>query len=194
MMPPFLQDLQLEVVFTSYCSNILPHVLTSNRDEHVVDPDNGSGSVFVSPMVGQLEEQTGRFFKINNPAKIPFSVLQIDHCIISTNEVNKCDCAIVDDAELSFIEFKTNATNTTTKGFRRNTNKAITQLKFTLSIFQQELNRLGLDLDTLRQVDCYVCFYQGYPRHTASEMNYCAEFSLDTGYALSFDPNKTLHQ
>lgn len=192
-MPPFLSDLHIDSAFATYCHNVLRCVQVSAKDEYVVDLMRAKYSTFVMPTIGQKEFASGKYFEVRDANNVPYALLQIDHSLLKSNLLKKCDCALVDDKEISFVEFKADATNTTTKGFKNNTNKALTQLENTIAMFRTQLSSIGLELDSLRTIDAYVCFYQGYPRHSAAEMNYCVDFALSTGCSLSFEQYKEIH-
>ena len=161
---------------------------------HVVDSETVKISGFVTATFGQAEDIALKFFEVKNPLGMPYSLLQIDNGAISSAvSVKRCDCAIMNPSDLSFVEFKANATSNNRKAIKKNYKCAMKQLRTTIDLFKNGLAYLGQSLTTLRNVDAYVCFRRGYPRLTTSEMNYIVGFAADTdGIPLSFNPRKTL--
>lgn len=92
---------------------------------------------------------------------------------------------------MCFIEFKANATSLMKKTIVGNYLKAIDQLSTTISIFNNYYAAIGTDIKSLRKVEAYVCFRVGYPRSTASQMNYKLKFmARNGGVTLSFERKK----
>jgi hypothetical protein len=171
-MPDFLKDLLLESALSSYCQNVNNYILQSNKNEHVVDIEGLGMSYFVTDKIGQEEDANKKYFEVINKSEKDFALLQIDNAIIKTNATQKCDCAIVDESNLCFIEFKANATSIKPNKVKKNYCKAMKQLGTTISIFKSSISSQGKDLKRLRKLEAYVCFRHGYPRKTSSEMNY----------------------
>lgn len=192
MIPAVIQDLDLDLALTTYCRQIDNYILTSNSNEHIVDLEVQKISAFVTPMIGQVEEHSGKVFNVKNPMNKDFALLQIDHGIINTTATKKCDCAIIDSVDCSFIEFKTNATSIKTSTVKANYQKAQKQLSTTIDIFRDGIKSVGKDLDTLRNIEAHICFRKGYPRQTASEGTYRVKFATANRCALYFDSEKTL--
>lgn len=189
----FLKDLLLESALSSYSKNVCDYILHSNQSEHIVDIEEIGMSYFVTDKIGQEEDANEKYFEVLNESKKDFALLQIDNGIIKTCKTKKCDCAIVDDSDLCFIEFKANATSTNPNQVKSNYRKAMQQLGTTISILKSGLSSLGKDLDSLRELEAYVCFRRGYPRVTSSEINYQVEFSKNNnGCPLYFEPKKIL--
>lgn len=193
MIPNFLKDLALESALSSYCQNVHDYILQSSQDEFVVDVEKLGMSYFVTDNIGQEEYANKKYFEVINKSKKNFALLQIDNGIINTCKAQKCDCAIVDESNLCFIEFKANAVSTNPNRIKKNYSKAMKQLGTTISIFQSGLSSVGKDLDGQRELEAYVCFKHGYPRLTSSEINYQVEFAKNNnGCPLYFKPKKVL--
>lgn len=94
MIPTYLNNLVLEKVFASYCSNTDQYILESTSDEHVVDSDAQKISGFVTDSFGQIENETNKFFAVETPNGGRYALLQIDNGIIQTHSTKKCDCII----------------------------------------------------------------------------------------------------
>ena len=196
MIPAYLTNLQLDKVFAVYCSNVDLYIQESNSDEHIVDSKEKRISGFVTNAFGSEENDSNEFFSVENPTKSPFSLLQIDNGIIKKNVgpvTKKCDCAIANNSSLCFIEFKTKARSNIISTIEKNYRKAIEQLAATIGIFDSYHKSQGVDFRTLLAVEAYICFRHGYPRSTASQMNYQVSFArANNGIPLSFSRKKVL--
>lgn len=192
MIPAYLNDLQLDKVFATYCGNVDLHILESTKDEHVVDSDAQKVSGFVTSTFGQTEEASFKFFSVENPKGGSYALLQIDNGIIQTSSKKKCDCAIANDSCLCFIEFKANAYSDLITTIEKNYHKAIDQLSTTIGFFDTFHNLKGVDFRTLRNVEAYICFRHGYPRSISSQMNYQVSFAINNRIPLSFVRKKVL--
>ncbi len=196
MIPENLANLQLSQVFAAYCSDIDRYILESITDEFIVDSSTKKISGFVTTTFGQEEKAAEEYFTVENPTGKPFSLLQIDNGIIKKNvgaATQKCDCAIADDKSLCFIEFKTKACSNLLSTIENNYRRAIKQLIATISIFDNYHKSQGIDVRDLRTVEAYICFRQGYPRISSSQMNYQVAFAqISNGIPLSFDRKKVL--
>lgn len=193
MIPTYLNDLRLNQILSTYTTNVEPYLQSSNKGEHIVDSETSGISGFVTTTFGQPEDLAQKYFDVRNPHGRDFCLLQIDHAAINTNATEKCDCAVMNDTDLSFIEFKANATSTKPKQVKKNYKKAMRQLKKTIGIFRTGAAALGENLLSQRTVDAYICFRKGYPRITTSEMTYRVNFAGQTGgIPLSFDGVKTI--
>jgi len=193
MIPAYLDDLRLDEVLAPYTSNVGEYIIPSDKDEYIVDSESQKVCGFVTPIFGQEEFESGKFFELKNPGKKDFALLQIDNAAIGTNLTCKCDCAILNDQFFFFIEFKANATSTKRTAVRKNYQKAMKQLKQTKDIIQGGLTPLGINLMEKRNVEAFVCFRKGYPRFTTSEAQYRMNFAIQTGgIPLSFDPVKEI--
>lgn len=192
MIPTYLINLALEQVFSTYCNNIAQYILESTSAEHIVDSDAQKISGFVTSSFGQIEDVSSKFFAVENPNGGRYALLQIDNGIIQSSSTKKCDCIIVNASSLCFIEFKANAYSNNISTIKKNYAKAMEQLRTTIGFFDAHHNSKGVDFRTLRGVEAYICFRQGYPRSTSSQMNYQVSFATNNRIPLSFVRKKIL--
>lgn len=192
MIPSYLADLDIPQVFAPYTSTPSKYLQVSNQSEHVVDSVDCGISGFVTASFGQTENLAMKFFAVENPTSRPYALLQIDNGFIQTTATKKCDCAIANDNDICFIEFKANATSKETSVINANYRKAIEQLSTTIGLFNAHYAKKGLDLRKIRKTEAYVCFRAGYPKSTSSQMNYKVRFMSQTGISLSFERKKIL--
>ena len=193
MMPEYLNDLHLDQVFVQYTSNVDAFILQSCKDEHIVDSESERISGFVTPTFGQLEDLESKYFELRNPSHVPFSLLQIDNGVITSSaDIKRCDCSIITDKCISFIEFKANALSIKTRTISSHYRKAMIQLSTTIELFNNGLTAFGVSLSSIRTVEANICFRRGYPRTTASEMTYRTRFANQTNVPLYFDGEMSL--
>lgn len=193
MIPTYLKDLDLEKVFATYTLTPDKYLEESDKNEHIVDSESQKISGFVSPSFGLKEDKANKYFAVENSTASQYALLKIDNGLIQTEKTRKCDCAIANAQEICFIEFKANATSLVKKTIEGNYHKAIDQLTTTIHIFNDYYASVGTDIKSLRKVEAYVCFRAGYPRSTASQMNYKLKFmAKNGGIKLSFERKKLL--
>ena len=196
MIPAYLADLHLPQLFAAYTSKLEQFILESTIGEHIVDSAGQNIRGFVTTTFGQEEEAVGEYFTVENPTGKSFSLLQIDNGIIKKNvgpATKKCDCAIADEASLSFIEFKTKSVSTNPLRIENNCCRAIEQLTATIGLFDSYHTSQGTDIRDLRTVEAFICFRQGYPSKSSSQMNYQVAFATaNKGIPLSFARKKVL--
>ena len=194
MIPVYLNNLLLNEVFATYCKDVDEYIQSSNNDEHIVDSETEKISGFVTDSFGHIEDASGKYFSVKNPTKLPYVLLQIDNGIIKSSKIKKCDCAIANDTQLCFIEFKANAYSSNENTIQGNYQKAIKQLTTTIGLFERLYDAKRVDkLKKRKNVEAFICFRQGYPKTTSSQMNYQVAFaSTNNGIPLSFKREKVL--
>ena len=193
MIPSYLNDLYLPQVFSAFSSGVDSYIHESTTDEHIVDSHSQRISGFVTASFGQTEDLSGQYFSVKNPTGKKYAMLQIDNGIIQSTRINKCDCAVINDSNLALIEFKTDAFSPNSQVLHRNYKKAMRQLSSVIGLFDAFHSSQGTDFLTLRAVEAFVCFRQGYPRSTSSQMYFQVSFAAtNRGVPLSFTRNKIL--
>lgn len=153
-------------------------LLNSSKGEHVVDDPAFSADKAVPG------------FDVKNPANKTYSLLQIDNKMMTSDidNIGQCDGAIVSDDEISFLEFKTNAT---TNKLNKECGKAESQIFMTAMRMNWALRRVNLDFMSLAKIDGYVCF-NTYPKSGANYQNRQLRFLQRTGIELFYSNEKIL--
>lgn len=193
MIPTYLNDLELSQVFSLSSQDVVNYIQESNKDEHIVDSESQRISGFVTATFGQYEDAAQKYFSVENPTAMPFALLQVDNGLIKSHDVRKCDCIIVNDAYIGFIEFKANANSDCNMTMKKHCWKAMEQLKATIEVFNQCYKPQGKTIKSYRSnVEAFICFRLGYPKIKSSQINYRVRFKDDTGIPLSFDRKKIL--
>lgn len=193
MMPAYLNDLELPLVFSLSSLEVVNYIQESNKNEHIVDSESQRISGFVSATFGQYEDAAQKYFLVENPTAMPFALLQVDNGLIKSHDVRKCDCIIVNDTYIGFIEFKANATSDCNLTVKKNCWKAMEQLKATIEVFNRCYKPQGKTIQSYRsKVEAFICFRSGYPKTKSSQINYRVRFKEENGIPLSFDGKKIL--
>ena len=148
---------------------------------------------------GQKPEFSSKCFHVDNPGSICIALLPLDGRIITAKEIIEggvCDCLLLTEKEMCFIEFKTNATSTETLRILDNAAKALEQLWHTYNVIIRPrcINRLksSAELELL-----YVNFHVVFDRDlkvtdaNSSPMDLQTQFLEDKKHSLFFDYGKT---
>lgn len=153
-------------------------LLHSSKSEHIVDDPAFS------------VDKTVPGFDVRNPSSKPYSLLQIDGKMMKSDidNIGQCDGAIVSDDEISFLEFKTNAT---TNKLNKDCGKAESQIFMTAMRMNWALRRVNQDFMSLAKIDGYVCF-NTYPKGGANYQNRQVRFLERTGIELFYSNKKIL--
>ena len=148
---------------------------------------------------GQKPEFSSKCFHVDNPGSICIALLPLDGRIITAKEIIEggvCDCLLLTEKEMCFIEFKTNATSTETLRILDNAAKALEQLWHTYNVIIRPrcINRLksSAELELL-----YVNFHVVFDRDlkvtdaNSSLMDLQTQFLEDKKHSLFLDYGKT---
>ena len=71
-------------------------------------------------------------------------LLSIDNKLIKEHVGGICDCALFDDKQFRFVEFKTNAYGNSPEQVRETFDKATSQLKETILVFKDKLQKVDI--------------------------------------------------
>ena len=135
-------------------------------------------------------------FHAQNPNRNTLVLLPLDGRIITGPSLISggiCDCALLTDKELSFVEFKTNVSSDLDKTILGHAEKAVDQLWHTYdSIINPECRRVGIDITLKVSIDFYVAFdndlsVTGVRADFQSLQN---EFLQNNHFPLFFENNK----
>ena len=135
-------------------------------------------------------------FHAQNPNRNTLVLLPLDGRIITGDNFIRggiCDCALLTDKELSFIEFKTNVSSDLDKTILEHAEKAVDQLWHTYDgIINPECRRGGIDITLKVSIDFYVVFDSvlGVTGARADIQNLQNEFLQEKHYPLYYQNNK----
>ena len=145
----------------------------------VVDDDEIKCSRF-----GKEGDDASKALMIINEKEREIVLLSIDHQLLTGIQGGIADCALFDDKQFRFVEFKTNAEGNAKKNFDR----ATSQLKNTIQVFRDRLQTVDVDFEDAVTLSCHVVVSHSFPRNLATMQDYQIEFATDTGgIMLSFD-------
>ena len=118
-----------------------------------------------------------KLFNISNAKMVGFIPIDGKKGLLRFGN-SHCDFIFFDENDFCFVEFKLNATSEEERAISKNREKAIGQLKNTISLFDFKLNRnyAGLNLEA------YVCTPEFYPRFNSSWIALAGNFLEEYGF------------
>lgn len=132
-----------------------------------------------------------KVFKIHNKQHKDVFLWHIDGVLFTKD--SKCDCAILTDVDMDFIEFKSNAINNTKETIKKNYEKASCQLLITIKEVSEKCKSAGVQLGKVVNVKAFAVFNRSVPKNDAFRKSISAKFLKDSnGIKLFFDNETTL--
>lgn len=181
--PQAISQLKLRYAFRGYDKDIISCISsTSDRQVMVIDDDE----LFYSRFSNQ-EDQEYRCVIVNNVLGHEIYLLAIDNKFISNHPGGIADCALFDESQFNFIEFKTNAEGPTTEIVELTYRKAMSQLENTYRLFKKKLSDAKVEFDKVVSIQCYIVVSSRFPRELAIEQQLQVEFAQSTHLELSFE-------
>lgn len=104
-------------------------------------------------------------------------LLSIDNKLIKEHQGGICDCALFDDKQFRFVEFKTNAYGNSTEQVRVTFDKATSQLKETIHVFKDRLQKVDIQFENAVVLSCHVVVSQRFPQSRAIKQEYQISFA-----------------
>lgn len=104
-------------------------------------------------------------------------LLSIDNKLIKEHQGGICDCALFDDKQFRFVEFKTNAYGNSTEQVRETFDKATSQLKETIHVFKDRLQKVDIQFEDAVVLSCHVVVSQRFPKSRAIKQEYQISFA-----------------
>lgn len=135
-------------------------------------------------------------FNAQNPNNNTLVLLPLDGCIITGAHFIQggvCDCALLTDKEMSFVEFKTNALSPNNFTIFQHAQKAKDQLWHTYDkIIDSECKNIGIEINQYVSIDFYVVFDSNFSVTgvRADLQNLQDEFLMNNHYPLFFENSK----
>ena len=148
----------------------------------VVDDDESKASRF-----GADNENVERGLLVFNEQKREIVLLSIDNQLLRGVQGGIADCALFDDKQFRFVEFKMNAEGKTQKAARNAIEKAEQQLKNTIRIFSEGEKAINVDFENTVVLSCHVVLSRNFPATQSTMQDHQMAFALETGVYLSFD-------
>lgn len=161
----------------------------SSRSQVFVYDDPGCGhSIFVLDTNGLGRDKV---LRLTNPNHRDLFLLHIDGVLFKKD--SKCDCALLSEKELLFVEFKSDAANREERTCVENYLKCYSQLYISVEEFRERFNAVDVDLlNSFESVFAYAVFNPTVPKVGNTQQNLSAKFLFATGIKLVFDNQKSL--
>lgn len=119
-------------------------------------------------------------------------LLSIDNKLIKDHVGGICDCALFDDKQFRFIEFKTNAYGNSPEQVRETFDKATSQLKETIHVFKDKLQKVDIVFEDAVTLSCHVVVSQRFPKSRAIKQDYQISFADENDNIPLFFSEKTI--
>lgn len=104
-------------------------------------------------------------------------LLSIDNKLIKEHKGGICDCALFDDKQFHFIEFKTNAYGNSLEQVCETFEKATSQLKETIHVFKDKLQKVDIVFEDALILSCHVVVSQRFPKSSAIKQDFQMSFA-----------------
>lgn len=157
-----------------------------DRELMVIDDDEKQFSRFTD---NPDDEQKALMVINENNRQIV--LLSIDNKLIKEHKGGICDCALFDDKQFRFVEFKTNAYGNSIEQVRETFNKATSQLKETIHVFKDRLQKVDVQFEDAVTLSCHVVVSQRFPKSRAIKQEYQIGFADENDNIGLFFSEKT---
>ena len=140
--PASISQLKLRFAFRGYNPPILQCIDNSTEQEiMVIDDEEAHVSHFTRD-----ENQRIRCMLVKNASQKELYLLAIDNCFISNHPGGIADCAIFDEHQFNFVEFKTNAKGNSVPQVENTYRDALGQLIATYTLFRDKIKASAIIL------------------------------------------------
>lgn len=134
------------------------------------------------------EEEKSQALVVINEKNRQIVLLSIDNKLIKDHEGGIADCALFDENQFHFVEFKTNAYGNSEQSICDTFEKAISQLAETIKVFRCRLIPLNIDFDKAISLYCHIVLSERFPRCSAQKQEYQIRFADENeGIGLSIN-------
>jgi hypothetical protein len=156
-----------------------------------INPENNTFTIWQNgKCITENDFDDTKVFNIKNAKVVGF--IPIDGKsglvrILKVDEESHCDFVLFDENDFCFVELKLNATSLGERAIRENRQKAIKQLKNTIALFDQKLDKNYGNLE----LEAYVCTPETYPKANASWQELALDFLEEVGVRIFEQNEKT---
>lgn len=178
--PQSVRNLKLCYAFKGYKQKVEDCITVTTATEFFIE-DSPESKCTV--MVEHATED--KKCKVINLSSSEVVLLAIDNRLISNREI--ADGAVFNMDDFHFIEFKTNAEGNSDKAVSDTYDKAISQLKSTIDLFESNLSAVGIDFKNKININCHIVVAETFPRNNAAEITKAIDFAYNTLVPLIFD-------
>ncbi len=182
---PAIDHLSLDDAFSENVYRPFHECWTVRMDSEllVVDDDEQRVSRF-----SDNDEERPKALVIVNDKNRQIVLLSVDNKLIKDHVGGIADCAIFDENQFHFVEFKTNAFSHWEQSIRETFEKAISQLVETICFFRNRLAPLNINLEEFVSLYCHIVISDSFPRMRAIEQEYQLRFADENeGIGLSIN-------
>ena len=173
--PQAVKNLKLCQAFKGHNPNIADCIEKISDDVFYIE-DNTQVKYTI-----KVQEPTNcKVCKVLNPQKEIAILLPIDNKFIKTCQGGIADAAVFNELCFHFVEFKTNAKGNSDNSVKSTYEKATSQLKKTLTLFENNINSVGFDFRKKVDIECNIIVSESFPRNNAMEMTYAMLFAEQT--------------
>lgn len=160
-----------------------------NRAQLFICDDAEKGhSVFLPNSMGIGRD---KLFVLRNRKHADVFLWHIDGVLFKKD--SKCDCAILTDKLLAFVELKSNAVNLSIEAIETNYQKATDQLLQTLNEVDNRCMEVGVSVREKVLVQAFAVFNKSVPRNDAYRKKLSAKFlMISRGVKLKFENETTV--
>lgn len=163
---------------TCHCITKSSYESTNNKHFCIFD----EGETSQNPIRMVVDESLSHQLTVHNETQKEIHVVKVDKCLL-TDSIQKCDCAIFDEANTYLVEIKTS--NSGNRGNRRRA--AINQLESTIQLLQSH----NIQIDK-HNTTALICFKTMVPKIIqASRSSKQAEFKAK--YNISLEEGNTIY-
>ena len=182
-----IDGLRLDEAFATNTHRPFNECWTVRMDSElmVIDDDEKKYSRFTD----NLDDVQKALLVINENNK-QIVLLSIDNKLIKDHEGGIADCALFDDKQFHFVEFKTNAYGNSEQSVRDTFDKATSQLKETILVFNDRLQKVDIQFEDAVALSCYIVVSQRFPKSRAIKQEYQISFADENNNIALFFPEK----
>lgn len=178
-------DELLEAIHTLEDYTLILFEGTTHRKIWVSDDSKAGHSVFVLDTVGKNKD---KMLLVDNSSQKSLFLWHIDGVMFGKMNLSKCDCALLHDKQLHFIEFKTDALNSSESSIKQHYDKACDQLSGTFKQVKQLYEEHGLSIwSVFEDVTAQAVFDKSVPHDNAYQKSKKKAFLEENHILLTFD-------
>ena len=185
---PAINRLKLDEAFCSETFKPFNECWTVRMDSEllVVDDDIEKVSRFTDD-----KEETLKALLIINENNRQIVLLSIDNKLIKDHEGGIADCALFDEEQFRFVEFKTNAYGNSEQSVRDTFDKATGQLAETIQVFKDRLGKVNIQFEDSVTLCCHIVISHRFPKSRAIKQDYQMSFADENNNIPLYFSEKT---
>lgn len=171
---PAIDRIRLDEAFATGTYRPFNECWTVRMDSElmVIDDDDEKCSRFSND-----PDDVQRALMVINANNRQIVLLSIDNKLIKDHLGGIADCALFDDKQFRFVEFKTNAYGNSEQSVRDTFDKATGQLKETIRVFKDKLQKVDIVFEDAVVLNCHVVVSQRFPKRRAIIQDYQMSFA-----------------